>query len=132
MDALNLDKPQTVLVIEDKISFANRLVAYLTRNGHQVVAFAGVDFVQGSELFGLTPLTATSESPVDLTKIDLCFLDHYFEGEDYDGTELTKIMAPLGIKVCGMSSVDHANFSMLRYGAVCAYRKDILARMLSL
>lgn len=132
MELLNIDHPQTVLVIEDKISFAQRLMTYLESKGHTVFGYAGVDIVDGNELYGRTPLSEKTPASLDLKTIQLCFLDHYFEGEDYDGTKLTKVLVPMGIKVCGMSSVDHANFSMLRYGAVCAYRKDFLARMLSL
>jgi hypothetical protein len=131
MEILCLDHPQTVLVIEDKLSFALRLIDWLEQKGHSVFAFTGILSVERETLIGINPLTVTTPDNVDLSKIDLCFLDHYFEGCAYTGTTLTQVLVPLGIKVCGMSSVDHANQSMLRYGAVCAYRKDILGRMLS-
>ena len=130
MEFLNLDTPQTILVIEDKLSFALRLIRWLEQKGHTVYGFAGVATVEEGILIGINPLARTTSLEIDLSKINICFLDHYFEGRSFDGTSLTKILVPLSIKVCGMSSVDHANKSMLRVGAVCAYRKDILSRML--
>ena len=132
MEILGLANPQTILVIEDKLSFAYRLAHWLEDQGHTVYGYAGVQKVEGTILTGTNPLIETTPSEVDLLKIDVCFLDHYFEGDAFTGTTLTLILAPLGIKVCGMSSVDPANNSMLRYGAVCAYRKDILGRMLGI
>ena len=130
MEILGLDKPQTVLVIEDKLSFAFRLVEWPESKGHTVFAYTGVLQVDGNSLTGINPLSDRSSLQVDLSQIDICFLDHYFEGNQFTGTTLTQILVPIGIKVCGMSSVDPANQSMLRYGAVCAYRKDLLSRML--
>jgi CheY-like chemotaxis protein len=130
MELLNLDTPQTILVIEDKLSFAYQLIQWLEEKGHKVHGFAGVATVENGILSGINSLASINELEVDLSKIDVAFLDHYFEGRSFDGTSLTKILVPLGIKVCGMSSVDHANKSMLRVGAVCAYRKDILSRMI--
>ena len=132
MEVLGLSTPQTILVIEDKLSFAYRLVDYLERHGHIVYAFAGVKSVQGKMLTGIHPLEESTPEDIDLSKIQVCFLDHYFEGDAFTGSTIMLALAPLGIKVCGMSSVDPANKSMLRYGAVCAYRKDVLARMLGL
>lgn len=132
MEFLNLDQPQTILVIEDKLSFARRLVQWLQAKGHTVLGYSGVLSVDEMTLVGTTPITEPMPFEVDLKTIQVAFLDHYFDGESFDGTSLTKILVPLGIKVCGMSSVDPANFSMLRYGAVCAYRKDALARMLGI
>ena len=131
LEILSLDNPQTILVIEDKLSFAYRLIQWLEGGGHTVYGYAGVFDIEGDILKGVKPLGETPLD-VDLLKINVCFLDHYFEGDAYTGTTLTKELVPLGIKVCGMSSVDPANQSMLRYGAVCAYRKDVLGRMLSL
>lgn len=132
MEFLNLDQPQAVLVIEDKLSFARQLTKWLQSNGHTVFGYTGVLSVEGTILTGTNPIVEPMPFEVDLKSIQVCFLDHYFEGESFDGTSMTKILVPLGIKVCGMSSVDPANFSMLRYGAVCAYRKDALARMLGI
>lgn len=132
MESLGLATPQTILVIEDKISFAYRLAHWLEDQGHTVYGYAGVNNVEGTILTGTIPLSDTTPIEVDLLKINVCFLDHYFEGDAFTGTTLTLILVPLGIKVCGMSSVDPANNSMLRYGAVCAYRKDILAKMLGI
>jgi hypothetical protein len=131
MEVLSLETPQIILVIEDKLSFALLLINWLEQKGHTTYGYTGVSIVDGTTLIGTNPLTQTTPTEVDLSKIDICFLDHYFEGNAYTGTTLTKILVPIGIKVCGISSVDHANQSMLRYGAVCAYRKDILARMLN-
>lgn len=130
MEILGLDHAQNVLVIEDKLSFALRLVEWLEAKGHTVYAYDGVLSVENNVLLGTKSLTEATPSDVDLTKIQYCFLDHYFEGDAYNGTSLTRILALLGIKVCGMSSVDDANFSMRRSGAVCAYRKDVLGRNL--
>ncbi len=130
MEILSLERPQTILVIEDKLSFAHRLIAWLEHKGHTVYGYAGVTSVENATLTGINPLSTTTMSEVDLSKIDICFLDHYFEGRAFTGTTLTKILVPIGIKVCGMSSVDDANQSMMRVGAVCAYQKDTLARML--
>ncbi len=130
MEILSLERPQTILVIEDKLSFAHRLIAWLEQKGHTVYGYAGVTSVENATLAGINPLTNTTTLDIDLSKIDICFLDHYFEGRAFTGTTLTKILVPIGIKVCGMSSVDDANQSMMRVGAVCAYQKDILARML--
>ncbi len=132
MEFLNLDQPQAVLVIEDKLSFARNLVRWLQSKGHTVFGYTGVLSVEETILTGTNPIVEPMPFEVDLKSIQVCFLDHYFEGESFDGTSMTKILVPLGIKVCGMSSVDPANFSMLRYGAVCAYRKDALARMLGI
>lgn len=132
MEFLNLDQPQVILVIEDKLSFAIRLVRYLEAKGHTVYGYDGVLSIDGSVLTGTNVLSPATPFEVDLSKINVCFLDHYFAGEAYNGTSVTQVLAPMGIKICGMSSVDPANFSMLRYGAVCAYRKDILARMLGI
>ena len=130
MEILGIDKPQTILVVEDKLSFALRLIDWLEQRGHTVYGYTGVKSVEVNTLAGINPLSESSPTEVDLSKIDICFLDHYFEGRAFTGTTLTKILVPLGIKVCGMSSVDDANRSMIRVGAVCAYQKDILARML--
>ncbi len=130
MEILGLDHPQTVLVIEDKLSFARKLVDWLEGQGHTVYAYDGVLSVEDNILLGTKTLTESTPFEVDLTKIQYCFLDHYFAGDDYNGTSLTRILAPLNIKVCGMSSVDDANFSMRRVGAICAYRKDVLGRNL--
>lgn len=132
MEILQLDQPQTILVIEDKLGFAFRLVRWLEAKGHTVYGYVGVLSVEESILTGTNVLGASTPLDVDLSKIQVCFLDHYFEGDTFNGTTMTQILAPLGIKVCGMSSVDPANFSMLRYGAVCAYRKDVLAKMLGI
>lgn len=131
MEILSLERPQTILVIEDKLSFALRLVNWLEQKGHTTYAFTGVSIVENTTLMGTNPLTLTTPTEIDLSKINICFLDHYFEGRAFTGTTLTKILVPMGIKVCGMSSVDEANRSMMRVGAVCAYRKDILGRTLS-
>lgn len=130
MEILNLDTPQSILIIEDKVSFALCLADWLQSKGHNVHTYAGVANVEESTLTGINRIGSTIELCVDLSKINICFLDHYFEGRNFDGTKLTKVLVPFGIKVCGMSSVDQANQSMMRVGAVCAYRKDILARML--
>ncbi len=130
MEILSLELPQTLLVIEDKLSFAHHLIAWLEQKGHTVYGYAGVTSVENTTLIGINPLTNTTSLDIDLSKIDICFLDHYFEGRGFTGTTLTKVLVPMGIKVCGMSSVDDANQSMMRVGAVCAYQKDILARML--
>jgi hypothetical protein len=130
MEILNLDQHQTILVIEDKLSFALRLIAWLEAKGHTVYGYTGVLSVENSILLGTDPLSPETPFDIDLTTIKICFLDHYFEGDAFDGTRLTRILVPFGIKVCGMSSVDQANQSMMRVGAVCAYRKDVLGRML--
>jgi hypothetical protein len=130
MEILSLNTPQTILVIEDKLSFAYRLIHWLEEKGHTVVGYAGVASVENGILTGINPLAATTNLEVELSKINICFLDHYFEGRAFTGTTLTKILAPLSIKVCGMSSVDDANQSMMRVGAICAYRKDVLERKL--
>lgn len=131
MEILSLATPQTILVIEDKLSFACRLMHWLEEKGHSVVGFAGVASVEKGILAGINPLATTTDIEVELSKINICFLDHYFEGRAFTGTTLTKVLVPAGIKVCGMSSVDEANQSMMRVGAVCAYQKDKLARMLN-
>ncbi|HLO97952.1 MAG TPA: hypothetical protein VK171_05095, partial [Fimbriimonas sp.] len=56
--------------------------------------------------------------------------DHYFAGRAFDGTSLCKCLAPVGIRVIGMSSVDHANHSMMRAGATIAMRKDLIMNWL--
>jgi hypothetical protein len=130
MEILSLDRPQAILVIEDKLSFAHRLIAWLEQKGHTVYGYAGVMSVENTTLNGINPITKTTPNDTDLSKIEICFLDHYFEGRAFTGTTLTKILVPIGIKVCGMSSVDVANQSMMRVGAVCVYQKDTLAKML--
>ena len=129
MEFLGLHEPKNILVIEDNLSFADQLIHYLEARGQTVFGYAGVAKVEENILTGSTALTDTSIE-IDLSKIQIAFLDHYFEGDRFDGTSLTKMLVPMGIKVCGMSSVDPANASMLRYGAVCAYRKPILSSML--
>ena len=130
MEILSLDQPQTILVIEDRLSFAHRFIAWLEQKGHTVYGYAGVKSVEVNMLTGINPLSNDTTLEVELSKINIGFLDHYFEGRAFTGTTLTKILVPIGIKVCGMSSVDDANRSMMRVGAVCVYQKDILARML--
>jgi hypothetical protein len=132
VEILGLSSPQTILVIEDKLSFAYRLIRWLEVQGHTVYGYAGVLKVEGSVMTGTNPLSVTSPDNLDLSTISVCFLDHYFEGEKFNGTTFTQVLAPLGVKVCGMSSVDPANQSMLRAGAICAYRKDILGRNLGI
>ena len=116
--------------LETKFGIQNRLIDWLEQNGHIVYSYTGVQSVDEGILTGINPLSPETPDCIDLSKIDVCFLDHYFEGRNYDGTKLTKILAPLGIKVCGMSSVDQAHQSMMRVGAICSYRKDVLARMI--
>lgn len=119
-------------MIEDKLSFAHRLIRWLQERGHTVYGYLGVHSVVENVLTASDVISETTPYELDLSTVDICFLDHYFEGEHYNGTSMTQLLVPFGIKVCGMSSVDPANFSMLRYGAVCAYRKDILAKILGL
>ena len=130
VEILRLDTPQTILVVEDKLSFAYRLIYWLEGQGHTVYGYAGVFDIDGETLKGVKPLGETTPPDIDLQAVIVCFLDHYFEGESFTGTTLTKELVPLGIKVCGMSSVDDANKSMIRVGAVCAYRKDVLSRVI--
>jgi hypothetical protein len=130
VETLGLDIPKTILVIEDKASFALRLIIWLEERGHTVYGYDGVQRVEDDILTGTNRLTDTTPVSVDLNLIEVCFLDHYFEGRPFTGTTLTKVLVPFGIKVCGMSSVDQANQSMMRVGAVCAFQKDALSRKL--
>jgi CheY-like chemotaxis protein len=131
LDDLGLSQPQTILVIEDKVSFAVGLARLLEGLGHTVSVYAGVDRVEDGRLFGLRPLTTTTLDSVELSTVQSCFLDHYFEGL-MNGTSLTPLLVAAGVRVCGMSSVGDANASMQRRGAVFAYQKDVLARRLRL
>jgi hypothetical protein len=120
-----------VLIIEDKVSFAMALAKKLEQAGHVVFAYAGVDRIEDNALTGIKPLTIAASHQVNLAEIDFCFLDHYFEGL-MNGTSLTPVLVVNNIRVCGMSSVQSANESMQRRGAVFAFQKDTLGRMMGL
>ena len=128
---LGLNAPRTVLIIEDKVSFALRLRAVLEKLGHRVHSYSGVESFAG-QLTGIDPHHPDDPSELNLSDYQVCFLDHYFAGDEFNGTSLTPLLVEKGIRVCGMSSVDSANESMRRRGAITSMRKDLLDQLLTL
>jgi CheY-like chemotaxis protein len=124
-----LDQPKHILIVEDHVSFAVELAAMLGRLDHSVSVYAGVEGIDGASLTGINPLTSQTPATVSLEQTQFCFLDHYFEGM-MNGTTLTPTLVQYQVVVCGMSSVESANQSMQRRGAVFAFQKDALARLL--
>jgi hypothetical protein len=116
MNLLRIESPSRILIIEDKRTFAIKLAQHFSSQGHVVIAFPGVDCVVDRFLYG-TELMFGDTLEVDLNEIEYCFLDHYFEGAEFNGTSLTPLLVTHSIKVIGMSSVDQANASMARMGA---------------
>jgi CheY-like chemotaxis protein len=128
---LNLNEPRRILIIEDKVSFALRLRKFLVRRGHSVHSYSGVER-GGDVLFGIDPHHDDAPACLELTQYDVCFLDHYFAGDDFNGSSFLTVLADFPIRVCGMSSVDSANEAMRRRGALTALRKDLLDQLLTL
>lgn len=119
-----LSSPKKIIIVEDKVSFALQLASYLAGKGHEVFVYEGVESIEDGTLWGIRPLTSVTPDSLELKGIEVAFLDHYFSGVTFNGTSLTRELAPLGIRIIGMSSVDHANQSMMRSGAVVAMLKD--------
>ena len=128
---LGLTQNRRVLIIEDKVSFALRLREVLARLDHQVHSYSGVEASENG-LIGIDPHHASDPSEIELAQYEVCFLDHYFAGDDFNGSTLLKVLANHPIRVCGMSSVDSANDSMRRHGALTTIRKDKLDQLLTL
>lgn len=128
---LGLNEPRRVLVIEDKVSFAIRLRGYLEQKGHRVHSYTGLER-DGSRLLGIDPYQPDDPDYVDPSLYDACFLDHYFAGSDFNGSTLLGVLGKFPVRVCGMSSVDSANESMRRCGALTSIRKDKLDQLLTL
>ena len=128
---LGLTQKRRVLIIEDKVSFALRLRALLVRAGHQVHSYSGVETSEKG-LIGIDPHHASDPSEIELAQYEVCFLDHYFAGDDFNGSTLLGVLGHYPIRVCGMSSVDSANESMRRHGALTSIRKDKLDQLLTL
>lgn len=128
---LGLTQKRRVLIIEDKVSFALRLREVLARLDHQVHSYSGVEASENG-LIGIDPHHASDPSEIVLAQYELCFLDHYFAGDDFNGSTFLKVLANYPIRVCGMSSVDSANESMRRHGALTSIRKDKLDQLLTL
>lgn len=135
-DLLSLnDGPRQILVVEDDVFFARKLVDRLTEDGHSVTWFVGLEKLEGTILTGWGD-TEVAES-VDLCTLEVVFQDHYFPSRSVaisDGTLATRafrqVHAP--IRVFGMSSVNGANASMVQAGAVGSMRKALLGVTLRL
>ena len=128
---LGLDQPRRVLIIEDKVSFARRLREFLDRKGHAVHSYSGLESA-GQILYGIDPHHPSDPAEVVPSQYEVCFLDHYFAGDDFNGSTLLGVLGKHPIRVCGMSSVDSANDSMRRCGALTSIRKDKLDQLLTL
>jgi hypothetical protein len=128
---LGLSEPRRVLIIEDEVSFALRLRGFLEVRRNFVHAYAGVER-QGSGLIGIEPYHPNDPDVIDPSHYNVCFLDHYFAGADFNGSTLLGVIGNYPIRVCGMSSVDSANESMRRCGALTSIRKDKLDQLLTL
>jgi CheY-like chemotaxis protein len=128
---LGLTEPRKVLIIEDNISFVSRLRLFLERKGHTVHSYTGVE-QQGSCLLGLEPDRISDPDEIVPNHYDVCFLDHYFAGSDFNGSTFLGLLMNHPVRVCGMSSVDTANDSMRRCGALTSIRKDRLDQLLTL
>ncbi len=128
---LALDQPRRILIIEDKVSFAIRLRTFLEKKGHTVHAYAGVER-QGSRLLGIESYHPLDPDLIEPSHYEVCFLDHYFAGDDFNGSTFLGVLGNHPIRVCGMSSVDSANESMRRCGAITSIRKDKLDQLLTL
>ena len=123
LSRLELDQaPKFILIVEDHVDFAKAIHTFLSNMGHTVVTILGVEKVDGDVLVGI-PLEGAELVKVDLTLIQVAFLDHYFalsqaSGQKWDGSSLTLALKRYpSIKIMGMSSVSRANNSMIRNGA---------------
>lgn len=128
---LGLTRKCRVLIIEDHLSFARRLRETLHKQGHQIHSYSGIERVDQS-LFGIEPHHDDDPIELNLDHYDVCFLDHYFAGNDFNGSTFLGVLGNHPIRVCGMSSVDSANESMRRCGALTSIRKDKLDQLLTL
>ncbi|MEI7575933.1 MAG: hypothetical protein WCK51_03495 [Armatimonadota bacterium] len=127
---LELTRKCRVLIIEDHVSFALRLRETLRQYGHQIHSYSGIERVD-QRFFGIDPHHAGDPSEIELAQYEVCFLDHYFAGTDFNGSTLLGVLGHYPIRVCGMSSVDSANESMRRHGALTSIRKDKLDQLLT-
>jgi len=127
---LGLTDSRRILIIEDNLSFALRLRGFLIKKDHIVHTYTGVER-QGNRLLGIEPLWPEDPDEINLGDYQVCFLDHYFAGRDFNGSTFLGVLANYPIKVCGMSSVDSANESMRRCGALTSLRKDKLDQLLT-
>ena len=128
---LGLTDSRRILIIEDNLSFALRLRGFLIKEDHIVHTYTGVE-QQGSCLLGLEPDRISDPDEIVPNHYDVCFLDHYFAGSDFNGSTFLGVLMNHPVRVCGMSSVDTANDSMRRCGALTSIRKDRLDQLLTL
>ena len=128
---LGLSEPSRVLIIEDNVAFAKRLATKLRSVGHTVHGFSGIQ-TEGDKLAGIEPHGTEEPEEIDLANYKVCFLDHYFAGDEFNGSSFLGVLGNFPIRVCGMSSVDSANEAMRRRGALTSIRKDLLDQLLTL
>ncbi|AIE85033.1 hypothetical protein [Fimbriimonas ginsengisoli] len=120
---------KTVLVVEDHVPWLTLLAHFWTEAGHKTLALTGIDEVHGDLAFGRT---VDGTEMIDIRTVDVAFLDHYFLSTRYNGALLTReLLLRKPIRICGMSSDAAANAAMRREGAIAAFRKSDLMRMIA-
>ena len=120
--------PQSVLVVEDFVPALELLTNLLSSAGYHVSAGLGVM----DALPGRIQLVSPPDHPwIDLTSVQIAFLDYYFLGGITNGGELTQLLMAGGkTRVIGMSSSAAANETMFRYGAAWTMQKRELLQLL--
>jgi CheY-like chemotaxis protein len=131
-DLLGLNQgPKRVLIVEDALGWAYRLEEFLIESGHEVTLFVGVDSMENGQIRGIVD-RAGRPLCTSISDLDVAFLDHYFAGLRYNGTLLTNELIQIhpSLKIFGMSSVNEANESMRRAGALEFLKKSQFERLL--
>lgn len=124
------DRPRRILVVEDSLVFAAKLVEFLQEFGHEVVALAGIETVENGKAEALA-LDLESRMEVALHGFDAAFLDCYFVSRRLDGVGLTEELCRIGCgPILAMSSDRSANHRMMKSGATASLLKNDLATML--
>lgn len=125
-----LTGPRRVLVIEDDLYSATKLIDFLTEAGHEVARMAGVDSLDGSVLIGAN-LGADGNVSHNLTGVEVIFLDYYFLSSSHNGASLLRLIrGATPAYIVGMSSDFEANQRMRDLGADTTIRKGDLIRLL--
>lgn len=127
---VGITSPARILAIEDATSFALELSEFLSTAGHSVLAITGVDQLENDRFAPRTILFGTSQENLNLKEFEFCFLDHYFESENMNGTTLMPFLVSNNVGVIGMSSSRSANERMKSLGAYFAVEKRLLGKLL--
>lgn len=126
---LNGTSGRTVLVVEDYRPLLERIEAFLGEMEHRVVAWTGVDRVEGWTAYGLR--ADGGEQALDLRTVEAALLDHYFLGR-LNGRDMCLALRQAGTApILAMSSDARANAAMVAAGATVAVRKAELTEALA-